>query len=184
MIFSIISTGLGLAFAVYLVANIYKRDAIHWQYLEQAYGRPWQPPLRERWASAVLYGKHPFSKAYNGILKMGVHKDGVSFRVMFPLISYFCKPLFIPYRDIRGWNQTWYLNAKTVELELSGAPEVKIAMPRDQVEWIRTVRGKGISLINKPSPHNAKPKIWHAYIIVSSTVMIVTMLYILVKGPL
>lgn len=184
MIFSIVSTILGLAFVVVLVGTIYKRDAIHWQHLEQAYGRPWQQPLRERWASAVLYGKFPLSKAYNGILKLGVHKDGVSFRVMFPLISYFCRPLFIPYRDIRGWNQTWYLNAKTVELELARAPEVKIAMPHDQLEWIRSTEGKGISMTNKPSPHHAKPKIWHAYTIVSSTVMIVTVLFLLLKGSL
>ena len=182
MIFSFLSTIFGLAFVAYLMAMIYKRDAISWQYLEDTYGEPWRPPLKERWASAVLYGKHPLSKSYNGILKMGVHKDGISLKVMFPLISYFCRPLFIPFRDIRGWNQTWYINAKTVELELTGAPEVKIAMPRDQVEWIRTVGGKGITLINKPSPHNAKPKIWRAYIIVSSAMMIVTVVYILLKG--
>lgn len=57
-------------------------------------------------------------------------------------------------------------------------------MPRDQVEWIRTAGGKGIMLMNKPSPHNAKPKIWHAFLTVSSTVMIVSMLYLLLTGNL
>ena len=101
---------------------MYKRDAIHWNYLAKTYARPWQKPISERWGNAVLYGKFPVSKAYNGILKIGVHEDGFSLRVRFPLISYFCEPLFIPFRDVRGWDQTWYLNSKTVELELAGAP--------------------------------------------------------------
>ena len=182
--FTFISTAAGFAFVVFLVGFIYKRDAIHWAYLERTYGRPWQTPIRERWGHAVLYGKFPVSKAYNGILKIGVHRDGLSLRIMFPLISLFCRPLFIPYRDICGWDQTWYLNAKTVELELVGAPEVKIAMPSAQVDWIRSAGGMDITMMNQASPHSDKPVIWHAFLVVSFVVITVGTTYVLLAGYL
>lgn len=178
-VFSFISTIAGAAFVVFIVGFLYKRDAIHWEYLERVYGRPWRTPIRERSGSAVLYGKFPLSKAYNGIVKLGVHGDGLSLRIVFPLISLFCRPLFIPYRDICGWDQTWYLDAKTVELELAGAPEVKIVMPRKQVEWIRGAGRTDITMMNEASPHRDKPVIWHAFVITSSLVMIVGTIYVL-----
>ncbi len=182
--FMFTSTIAGFAFVLLMLGFIYKRDAVHWSYLEQAYGRPWQIPTRERWGNAVLYGKFPVSKAYNGILKIGVHGDGLSLRIMFPPISLFCKPLFIPFRDIIGWDQTWYLNAKTVELELTGAPEVKIAMPLEQIEWIRNAGGAQIAMMNQASPHRDKPVIWHGYLVVSSVVFVVGTVYVLLAGVL
>ena len=179
---SFITTIAGFAMVLLMVGFIYKRDSVHWQYLEQVYGRPWQTPIHERWGHAVLYGKFPVSKAYNGILKVGVHHNGLSLRIMFPIISFFCRPLFIPYGDICGWDQTWYLNAKTVELELSGAPEVKIAMPREQVEWIRNTSGVKIAMMNQTSPHRDKPVIWHAFLVVSSLVFVVGTTFVLLTA--
>ena len=83
------------------------------------------------------------------------------------------------YRDIRGWEQTWYLNAKSVELELTGAPQVKIVMPHDQVEWIRSSGGANITMANVASPNRDKPAVWHAFVIVSSLVTIFGTIFVL-----
>lgn len=170
---------LGLPIVILIVGFIYKRDAQHWEYLAQTYERRWTAPLRERWGHAVLYGKFPASKSYNGIVKIGVHKDGLSLKIMIPVISFFCKPLFIPFHDIISWDQTWYINTKTVELELAGAPEIKIAMPREQVEWIRSKGGNDIKMMTQPSPYQNKPVIWYRFLLVTSLLFVISMLYIL-----
>ena len=36
---------------------------------------------------------------------------------------YFCESLFIPYSAIKGWQQQWYLDSKSVELEFAGVLE-------------------------------------------------------------
>lgn len=163
-----ISLLMGTAFVVMLVGYIYKRDAIHWEYLAEAYARDWRPPLVERWGHAVLYGKFPVSKGYNGIMKVGLHADGLSLRVVIPPKSFFCEPLFIPFKDIRGWKQVWYVNAKSVELELTKAPEVKIVMPKEQLEWFQENGGRAIRFDNVPTPNQAKPVFWYWILVLSS----------------
>ena len=46
--FMIISSIADFAFAAFLVGFMYKRDAIHWNYLAKTYARPWQKPISER----------------------------------------------------------------------------------------------------------------------------------------
>lgn len=181
-IYSLMTTIAGFAFVVGLVGFIYSRDANHWRYLAKSYERNWQTPISERWGNVVLYGKFPVSKAYNGILKLGIHSNGLSLKVMMPPQNIFCRPLFVPFKDIRGWDQTWYLNAKTVELELEHAPEVKMAMPRDQMEWIRSAGGSEIEIMDQASPHRDKPVLWHAFLIVSSAVVILGTVFVILPG--
>jgi len=167
-----IAAGAGV---ILLLAMIYKRDAIHWQYLADQYGREWRAPIRERWGNGNLYGKFPLSRGYNGILKVGVFPNGFALKIAIPPDSLFCDPLFIPFEDVRGWDQTWYINSKTVELELVRAPEVKLVMPKSQLEWIHQNSGGRIRFENVPSPNNAKPVLWYWTMIVSFTLPIVGM---------
>ena len=184
MIFQSVTGLVSLGFVIALLGFMYWRDACHWRYLAEAYGRTWTRPVRTRWGNVVLYGKFPVSKSYNGITRLGLHSDGLSLKIMIPPYSIFCRPLFIPYRDIRGWDQSWYLNAKSTELELEAAPEVKIVMPREQLEWIRGMGGQEIEVTNRTSPHRDKPVLWHAYLVVSFVVMIGVTAYVLLSGNL
>ncbi len=183
-IFMAVSSVVAFGFVVALLGFMYRRDACHWRYLAAAYGRPWSRPVRERWGNLVLYGKFPVSKSYNGIARIGVHPDGLALKVMMPPHNIFCRPLFIPFRDIRGWSQSWYLNAESTELELDQAPEVKIVMPRDQLEWIRSMGGHDIEVMNLTSPHADKPVMWHAFLVVSSVLMISVTAYLVLSGSL
>ena len=50
---------------------------------------------------------HAFN-SYEGILKIGVDQNGVSLAIIRPFsLFYFCEPLFIPYREIKDWQQQW-----------------------------------------------------------------------------
>ncbi len=171
----------GLGIVIALVGYIYKRDAIHWEYVANGYKRNWATPIKECWGNAVLYGKFTASKSYNGILKIGIFPDGFAMRVMFPPKAIFCKPIFIPYRDILGWNQTWYINDETVELELKHAPEVKIVMPRSQVEWMKENAGAQLRLMNEPSPHKDKPVFWYWIIIAQGVMAVLLVIFLLYK---
>lgn len=183
-LFTSAASVVAFGFVIALLGYMYKRDACHWRYLATTYGQPWKKPIRERWGNLVLYGKFPVSKSYNGIAKIGVHHDGIALKVMMPPQNIFCRPLFIPFKDIRGWNQSWYLNAESTELELNQAREVKIVMPRDQLNWIRSMGGHEIEIMNQSSPNADKPVLWHAYLVFSSVIMIGAAAYVLLSGSL
>ncbi len=111
--------------ALYLV---YYRDAHFWRYLSNFYEAPWQRPIEtRRFQNAVAYGEGFASKSYNGLLTIGIHEFGLALSIISPF-SFFHKPLFIPFSEIKGWKQFWYLNAKSYELELESAPDVKPAI--------------------------------------------------------
>jgi hypothetical protein len=169
--------GLGVAFgAAYL---IYFRDAHFWRYLAENYQRPWQRPLAiRRFQHAVAYGIGPVSKSYNSILTIGLHDDGIALSVI-PPFSFFHKPLFIPFADITGWKQIWYLNAKSFELGFAKAPEVKLVMPASQVEWIGAFSQGQMQVVHEHSPHGKRPNVWYAIILLQGIMGVCFLLYIL-----
>ena len=94
-----------------------------------------------------------------------MHETGIALSVI-PPFSFFHKPLFIPYSEIRGWNQFWYVNARSLELEFISAPDVKLVMPASQVKWIQNKSRGQIELTGEHSPHRQRPNLWYAVIVV------------------
>ena len=147
---------------------IYFRDSHYWRYLGKFYEAPWSRPLETRhFQHAVAYGEGFASKSYNGLLTIGVHELGLALRIL-PPFSFFHKPLFIPYSEIKGWKQFWYLNAKSYELEFQSAPDVKLVMPASQIKWLQDKSHGKIEVIAQHSPHKQRPNLWYAIMIVQA----------------
>ncbi len=153
----------GIVFVVVLMSFIYKRDAIDWDQLVSVYGRAWQPPrLRKRFANMILYSEGRPAKSYKGIIEIGLLDDGIALRPN-PILVPFQKAIFIPYTDIQGWKQEWYLDAKSAELSFRKTPQMRMIMPRDQVEWMLTLTGGAVQISENPPPHGTRP--WATYIV-------------------
>jgi hypothetical protein len=114
--------------------------------------------------SVVLIGLGAFN-SLKGIVTIAVHETGVSLRVM-KLFSLFHDPLFIPYKDIRGWETTWYLDGRSTELQFNGVPDIKMVVPFEQAEWIRSYSGQKMMLRNVPPPNGKAGQGWRAFILV------------------
>ncbi|MEM9169178.1 MAG: hypothetical protein AAGC56_05950 [Pseudomonadota bacterium] len=156
---------IGLSTVAGLMAFMLYADAHRWRYLAQAYRRPWTRAAEtRRFQHGVAYGHGPASKSYNGILTIGVHADGVAFALP-PPWSLFHKPLFIPFNDILGWKQIWYLNTRSIELDFRRAPQVKIVMPAKQAEWLAEASGGRIELVDRASPNQSRPKVWYVILL-------------------
>jgi len=70
--------------------------------------------------SAVLYGHWAAFNSYNGFVTIGVHQTRLALKVM-PIFSLFHWPLFIPFSEIKGWQQTWYLDPSSSSFLRAGA---------------------------------------------------------------
>lgn len=153
----------GFALVIVLLYFIYHRSAFRWQYLAETYARPWGRPFRvKHLQSAVLYGMRAGGNIHRGIVTIGIEERGVAFKP-FWLLAPFHEPLFIPYEDIKGWNQQWYLDDTSVELEFIRAPEVKLLMAASEFKWIREFAGNQLDIKEIRSPHNAKPTFLYAF---------------------
>lgn len=151
----------GFAFAAGLMYFIFYRSAFRWQYLAQVYARPWGSPISERrFQTIILYGMRPGGNILKGVFTIGVEEEGIAFKSLW-LFAPFHEPLFIPFDDIKGWNQTWYLNDKSVELEFARAPEVKMLLAASEFQWIREFAGRRLEYRHDQSPHNDKPLIFY-----------------------
>ncbi|MEL7429576.1 MAG: hypothetical protein AAFN43_06215 [Pseudomonadota bacterium] len=151
----------GFALVVGLLYFIYHRSAFRWQYLAKSYARPWGKPLEiKHMQSVVLYGMRAGGNIHRGIVTIGIEKDGVAFKPLW-FLAPFHEPLFIPYSDIRGWGQQWYLDDKSVELEFARAPEVKLLMAASEFKWIREFAGNRANITDARSPNNAKPEFFY-----------------------
>ncbi len=162
---------------------IYFRDSHQWRYLSKFYEARWQRPVETRYFQhAVVYGKGIASKSYNGLLTIGVHDLGLALKVI-PPFSFFHKPLFIPFSEIKGWKQFWYLNAKSVELELESAPDVKLVMPASQVKWLQNKSQGKMEVVDEHSPHKQRPNIWYAILILQALMGFGLLLYFILPDP-
>lgn len=176
----LMSIGIGVFVGALYV--IYFRDSYRWRYLGEFYQAPWRRPIETRYFQhAVLYGKGVASKSYNGLLTIGVHEMGVALSVI-PPFSFFHKPLFIPYSEIKGWQQFWYLNSKSCELEFNSAPDVKLVMPASQVKWLQEKSRGQIEVVSQHSPHRQRPNVWYAIIVIHGLMALGLLAYLVLGG--
>lgn len=145
-----------------LILALSSRDAVDWDHLVSAYGRDWWPPrMQKRFANMILYSEGRPAKSYAGVIQIGLHDDGVALRPN-RLLRPFQRSIFIPYEDIQGWDQGWYLDGKSTELSFRKAPHMRLIMPRDQVEWM-LAHAKGTArILDARPPHGTRP--WLTYI--------------------
>lgn len=130
------STALGLVMVGGLLTFIYRRHAESWQRFQPSYGQDWKNPVaKRRMQNLLIYSEGDFARHYPGLVTLGVFPNGLGIRFL-PIVDIFHHPIFVPYEDISGWQQKWYINAKSVELSFAKIPELRIIMPASQVAWI------------------------------------------------
>lgn len=170
-------TLVGLSTFILCFGGMLWSNSRRWRYLARSYAKDMQRPAKKRsMQSAVLYGQFGYN-SLKGILSIGAHRDGVSFRIMAPF-SLFHAPLFIPYRDIRGWKATWYLDSPSVELEFASAPEIKMIMPAEQAEWIKSYSGQQMAVRDSTPPHGEGAAGWHTFAVVSAGISLIMMVWL------
>jgi len=152
--------------------------AYRWRYLAKSYAAQAGPVIDKRnMRSAVLIGLGAFN-SFKGIITIGVHENGASFRVM-PIFSLFHEPLFVPYSDIRGWRATWYLDARSSELEFGRSPEVKMVLPQEDAEWIRSHAGHKMRLRDdRPPQQGNASRGWHAFTVLHAAASLAMLLWL------
>jgi hypothetical protein len=157
----------GLGVFAFLFFGMLWRTAVRWRYLAARYaGEPGKAVETRRMQNGVLLGLGGFNSV-KGIINIGVHANGLSFRIM-PPFSLFHEPLFVPYDDIRGWRTTWYLDSRSIELEFRNAPEVKLVVPVDQAKWMQKFAGNRMVLKDEPPPGGKAGRGWYAFMLVSA----------------
>ena len=140
-----------------LLAFIYKRDAVDWEKLHAAYGRAWELPLeKKRFQTMILYSEGRFAKSYKGLLTIGIYPDGIALRPFIWLMP-FQTPIFVPFSDIEGWKQKWFIDAASTELAFRRIPEMRMIMPTEQVEWILSKSPVNIPVSQDRPPHGNWP---------------------------
>lgn len=143
----------GLALVSGLLFFVYKRFAADWEDLVSVYGRPWQPPrILKRFANLVVYSEERPPRTYKGIVSIGLYEDGIGLRPN-RWLAPFHEPVFLPYDEIKGWRQYWYLDSPSVELSLRRAPSHRLIMPKKQVEWLTTISDEPIPVSPERPPH-------------------------------
>lgn len=147
----------GSVIVVALLRMIYRRHAIDWEQLVSVYGRDWQAPAaQKRFGDMILYSEGRPAKSYNGVIEIGLHVDGVALRPNRFLVP-FHPPIFVPYTDIQGWDQGWYLNAKSAELSFRKAPHMRVIVPREQADWMLSFAGGAAQISEARPPHGTRP---------------------------
>lgn len=154
---SAITFVLGVAMVAAMLVFVYKRFAIDWAPLAKVYGRRWQKPLmKKRFANLVLYSEGRPARAYKGVVSIGLYIDGIALRPN-QFLAPFHPPIFVPYGDINGWNQVWYIDGKSTELTFDKVPTSRLIMPRDQVEWMLSLDPGAASISSDKPPHGTRP---------------------------
>ena len=171
---------IGVSVFILLFGGILWANARRWRYLSSIYGGPTNRPLEQRrMQSAVLLGLGGFN-SLKGLLLIGVEPSGVSFRVL-PPFSLFHAPFFVPYADIRGWDTSWYLDARSTELEFSRAPGIKMVMPAEQAEWIGSFAGHRMILNEACPPKGKAGRGWHAVALVHASISLIMIAWLAVQ---
>lgn len=148
----------GLAMVYGLLMLIYRRHAEEWQRLAAVYGgaRETVPQQRKQFGQLVLYTDGAPARAYKGVISIETYFDGFALKPMRWLVP-FHDPVFIPYRDIKGWAQDWYIDSRSVELEFAQAPGLRIIMPLSQLEWIKQASGRTLPVSSERPPGGRGP---------------------------
>jgi len=167
----------GLLMVIGLCGFIYKRHAQEWEQLARVYGRKWTPPIAVKHRrSMVLHKEGEPARTYAGIVTLGVYSDGIGLKPI-PWLAPFHSPVFIPFGDIKGWQQKWYWDGPSVELVFSKTPALQIIMPAKQIDWISSQQPGEIPLSAEVSPRTNWPWATQAMAFVS-LFMVVTVIAI------
>ena len=178
----IIAKVFGIVFAAAIMLAYFRREAVDWLHLVRVYSSDWQPPrLYRRFANMILYSKGRPAKSYKGIIEIGLHDHGVALRPN-RILRPFQPPVFIPYRDIQGWDQNWYIDGKSTELSFRKAPHMRLIMPREQVEWMLTFAGGAARISEARPPHGTRPWMTYYSAIARGVMSLVVIAISLVKG--
>lgn len=169
----------GLGVFGFLFFGMLWRTACRWRYLADRYaGQGKGPSLEEKnLRGAVLIGLGGY-ESLHGILKMSVHATGVSLRLLAPF-SLFHTPLFIPFQDIKGWSTTWYLDAKSIELQFAKAPEVKMIVSADLAEWIAGFSRQQMVVRDISPPGGPAGRGWRAVVLANFGFSVVMLGFVL-----
>ena len=168
-----------IAAGVGFLGFMWNRMAERWQYLATHYGRSWQGPQAFKLLqNGIIRSQGGLSQSYSGILSIGVFANGIGLKLV-PPFSAFHTPLFIPFNEIKAWDQKWYINSDSVELDFPSAPEVKIILPKDQVDWIYRQSHGGFELPAGASPHQTDIALWKAF---AGFYLGMTILFVLLYG--
>ena len=163
----VVLTVFGQVIVALLLGGMLRANAYRGRYLAKIYAGDAGPVIEKRnMRSAVLIGLGAFN-SLKGIITITVHERGVSFRVM-PLFALFHHPFVVPYSDIRGWKTTWYLDARSSELEFRCAPDVKLVLPAEDAEWIRSHADHEMTLSDLRPPQGNVGQGWHAVLVVQA----------------
>lgn len=182
LLWQVFASAFGLLFAAGILSVVYKAHAVDWQKLVEVYGRDWQTPrLKKRFAHMMLYSEGRPAKSYNSILDIGLLEDGIALRPS-RIFAPFHPPIFIPYRDIEGWSQQWYINAKSAELSFRKAPHMRMIMPRDQVEWMFSLTGLAAPVSAARPPHGKWPSLTFIAALSAGIMAVAVVLFGLVAG--
>lgn len=182
LLWQVFASAFGLVFVAGILSVVYKAHAVDWQKLVEVYGRDWQAPrLKKRFAHMILYSEGRPAKSYNSILDIGLFEDGIALRPS-RIFAPFHPPIFIPYTDIEGWSQQWYINAKSAELSLRKAPGMRMIMPREQVEWMFSLTGLPTPVSAARPPHGKWPSLTFVAALSGGVVAVVVFTFGLVAG--
>ncbi len=171
----------GIGVFLFLFFGMLRLQAVRWRYLATSYARePGRAIETRSMQNGVLLGLRGY-ETVKGILNIGVHATGISFRIM-PPFALFRDPLFVPYDDIQGWRTTWYLDSRSVEIQFRNAPEVKLIVPAEQAAWMQKFAGQKMVLHDTTPPNGKAGRGWYAFALTSagiSLLMLVTLAIIL-----
>lgn len=163
-IFSLI---FGLAMVFGLLIFIYKRDAVDWEKLQAAYSRDWLPPEDEKkFATVILYSDGRMAKSYKGLLTLGLYPHGIGLRPSRILLP-FQYPIYVPYEDIEGWHQNWFIDGASTEIAFRKTPGMRMIMPKSQLDWIQSKLNIQIPVSKQKPPHGK----WPAFSFIHAVVM-------------
>lgn len=180
----LISFALGILIVGGILVFYYQRQAQSWQRFKPFYGKNWKGAvaIRKR-QSLLLYSMGDFSRNYPGIVTIGVFPEGIGIRFM-PLLVPFHDPIFVPYEDIEGWQQHWYVDAKSVELSFKKVPDLRIIMPSSQIDLIAAQGFANIDIsLDEPSTGNwPYARFFSAIFLLTMMILLLVAAYIKADG--
>lgn len=172
---------LGLVMVGGLLGFIYYRDAVDWRNLQTAYGRAWAPPVEKKsLQTMILYSEGRPAKSYKGLLTIGLYPDGIGIRPFIFLVP-FQSPIFVPYSEIKGWKQKWFLDAASTELAFAKTPAMRVIMPTKQVEWILSLAQGAVPISPDRPPTENWPWLTFSWAIISAIMAMIVIAIVIAK---
>ncbi|MEL7128457.1 MAG: hypothetical protein AAGK23_02830 [Pseudomonadota bacterium] len=152
-----LSALLGIVVFVGSIMLIIKANVRDWDVLVAKYGRDWATPaMQKNMQTAILYSDGRPAKTYNGIITIGLFREGVGFKLN-SILAPLHRPILVPYKDVQGYKKDWFLNADSMELEFRKTPGMRLIMPADQVDWIAAGAKDRVSISDQYPSHGKSP---------------------------